>query len=208
MVGLAGLVGAGRTDVARAIFGLDPIDSGRVEVGGARLPPGSPVAALRAGVGLVPEDCKRQGLVLDLSGLENVTLPILPELSRAGWLRAGAARTRADAAFARLKVRVPNLDVPAVGLSGGNQQKLVLAKWLAARCRLLILDEPTRGVDVGAKSEIHALVRELAEAGTAILLISSELPELLSLATRFLVCEKGLSSVSCPLAPIRRRCCG
>jgi ABC-type sugar transport system ATPase subunit len=191
VVGLAGLVGAGRSDVARAIFGLDPHATGRVEVGGARLPPGAPDAALRAGVGLVPEDRKRQGLVLDMSGLDNVTLPILPEVARWGWLRPGAARARAAAAFARLKVRVPDLDAPAIGLSGGNQQKLVLAKWLAARCRVLILDEPTRGVDVGAKAEIHSLVRELAEAGSAVLLISSELPELLSLATRFLVLRDG-----------------
>jgi ABC-type sugar transport system ATPase subunit len=187
VVGLAGLVGAGRSDVACAIFGLDPHATGHVEVGGVRLPLGAPVAALRAGVGLVPEDRKRQGLVLDLSGLDNVTLPILPEVARWGWLRPGAARARADEAFARLKVRVPDLAAPAVGLSGGNQQKLVLAKWVAARCRLLILDEPTRGVDVGAKAEIHSLIRELAEAGTAVVLISSELPELLSLATRFLV---------------------
>ena len=191
VVGLAGLVGAGRSDVARAIFGLDARATGCVEVGGVRLPPGAPDAALRAGVGLVPEDRKRQGLVLDLSGLDNVTLPILPEVARWGWLRPRAARARAEAAFARLKVRVPDLDAPAIGLSGGNQQKLVLAKWLAARCRLLILDEPTRGVDVGAKAEIHALIRELAEAGSAVLLISSELPELLSLATRFLVLRDG-----------------
>jgi len=191
VVGLAGLVGAGRSDVAKAIFGLDRAARGRIEVGGALLPPGSPLAAMRAGVGLVPEDRKRQGLVLDLSGLENVTLPVLPELARWGWIRPAAVRARADDAFGRLKVRVPDLSAPALGLSGGNQQKLVLAKWLAARCRLLILDEPTRGVDIGAKAEIHALVRELAQAGTAILLISSELPELLSLATRFLVLREG-----------------
>ncbi len=187
VVGLAGLVGAGRSDVAKAIFGLDPAARGRVEVAGAPLPLGSPVEAMRAGIGLVPEDRKRQGLVLELSGLENVTLPLLPELSSWGWIRPAAARACADDAFARLKVRVPDLSAPALGLSGGNQQKLVLAKWLAARCRLLILDEPTRGVDVGAKAEIHALVRELALAGTAVLLISSELPELLALSTRFLV---------------------
>jgi ABC-type sugar transport system ATPase subunit len=191
VVGLAGLVGAGRSDVAKAIFGLDPDAQGRVEAAGVPLPFKSPVAAMRAGIGLVPEDRKRQGLVLDLSGLENVTLPILPELARWGWIRSAAARARADDAFARLKVRVPDLTGPAMGLSGGNQQKLVLAKWLAARCRLLILDEPTRGVDVGAKAEIHALVRELAASGTAILLISSELPELLALSTRFLVLRRG-----------------
>ncbi|HXU61261.1 MAG TPA: sugar ABC transporter ATP-binding protein [Polyangia bacterium] len=191
VVGLAGLVGAGRSEVARAIFGLDPDARGQVEVGGVPLPPGSPVAALRAGVGLVPEDRKRQGLVLDLSGQENVVLPILPEVARWGWLRPAAARARVEAAFARLKVKIPDLTTPAIGLSGGNQQKLVLAKWLAARCRMLILDEPTRGVDVGAKAEIHALIRELADAGTAILLITSELPELLALSTRFLVMRDG-----------------
>ena len=191
VVGLAGLVGSGRSDVAQAIFGLDGAARGRIEVGGLALPLGSPVEAMRAGIGLVPEDRKRQGLVLGLSGLENVTLPVLPELARWGWIRPAAAKARARDAFARLKVRVPDLDGPAVGLSGGNQQKLVLAKWLAANCRLLILDEPTRGVDVGAKAEIHALVRELAGSGTAILLISSELPELLALSTRFLVLREG-----------------
>jgi ABC-type sugar transport system ATPase subunit len=191
VVGLAGLVGAGRSDVARAIFGLDPAARGRVEVAGVPLPAGSPVAAMRAGVGLVPEDRKRQGLVLDLTGEENVVLPILPEVARWGWLRPSAARARVEAAFARLKVRIPDLGAPALGLSGGNQQKLVLAKWIATGCRLLILDEPTRGVDVGAKAEIHALIRDLAEAGTAILLITSELPELLSLSTRFLVLREG-----------------
>ncbi len=191
VVGLAGLVGAGRSDVARAIFGLDPDARGRVEVGGVALPPGSPLAALRAGVGLVPEDRKRLGLVRDLSGQENVALPILEQVARWGWVRAASARARVEAAFARLKVRVPDLAAPALGLSGGNQQKLVLAKWLAADCRLLILDEPTRGVDVGAKAEIHALIRDLAQAGTAILLITSELPELLSLSTRFLVLREG-----------------
>jgi ABC-type sugar transport system ATPase subunit len=191
VVGLAGLVGAGRSDVAKAIFGLDPAARGHVEVCGVPLALGSPVEAMRAGIGLVPEDRKRQGLVLELSGLENVTLPVLPGLTRWGFIQPAAARSCADQAFARLKVRVPDLSAPAAGLSGGNQQKLVLAKWLASRCRLLMLDEPTRGVDVGAKAEIHALVRELAASGTAILLISSELPELLALSTRFLVLRDG-----------------
>ncbi|HEY7372877.1 MAG TPA: sugar ABC transporter ATP-binding protein [Polyangia bacterium] len=191
VVGIAGLVGAGRTDIAHAIFGLDPEAHGRVEVAGIPLGLRSPAEAMRAGVGFVPEDRKRHGLVLSLRALENVTLPTLRSLARAGWLRGGAERALASDAFARLGVRTPNLDAVTAGLSGGNQQKLVLAKWLAARCRVLILDEPTRGVDVGAKAEIHALIGRLAAEGTGVLLISSELPELVSLSTRILVLRDG-----------------
>jgi len=191
IVGLAGLVGAGRSEVAQAIFGLDRDATGRVEVGGTALGGHSPAAAMRAGIGLVPEDRKRQGFIPDMTGLENLALPVLPQLARWGWLPAGAERTLGEAAFKSLALRAPNLAVPTVGLSGGNQQKIVFAKWLAARCRLLILDEPTRGVDVGAKSEIHSLIHDLAEAGTAILLISSELPELIALSTRMLVLREG-----------------
>ncbi len=191
VVGIAGLVGAGRTDIAHAIFGLDPDAQGRVEVAGIPLGLRSPAEAMRAGVGFVPEDRKRHGLVLSLRALENVTLPTLRSLSRAGWLRAGAERALAADAFTRLRVRTPDLDAVTAGLSGGNQQKLVLAKWLAARCRVLILDEPTRGVDVGAKAEIHALIGRLAAEGTGILLISSELPELVALSTRILVLRDG-----------------
>ena len=192
IVGLAGLVGAGRSEVAKAIFGLEAPTEGRVEVAGKLLPAGSPIAAMRAGLGLVPEDRKRQGFIPQLSGSQNLALPVLPQLARWGWwLRAGAERALGEEAFQRLNMRAPNLDVATVGLSGGNQQKIVFAKWLAARCRLLILDEPTRGVDVGAKSEIHSLIHDLAEAGTGILLISSELPELIALSTRMLVLREG-----------------
>jgi ABC-type sugar transport system ATPase subunit len=191
IVGLAGLVGAGRSDVAKAIFGLDDAATGRVEVAGKLLPVGSPIAAMRAGVGLVPEDRKRQGFIAELSGYQNLALPVLPQLARWGWLPAGAERALGEEAFRRLKMAPPNLDAATVGLSGGNQQKIVFAKWLAARCRLLILDEPTRGVDVGAKSEIHSLIHDLAEEGAGILLISSELPELIALSTRMLVLREG-----------------
>jgi ABC-type sugar transport system ATPase subunit len=126
-----------------------------------------------------------------MRALENVTLPTLRSLARAGWLRGGAERSLARDAFTRLRVRTPDLDAVTAGLSGGNQQKLVLAKWLAARCRVLILDEPTRGVDVGAKAEIHALIGRLAAEGTGVLLISSELPELVALSTRILVLRDG-----------------
>src|SRR5262249_20323886 len=169
---------------AHAIFGLDPEAHGRVEVAGIPLGLRSPAEAMRAGVGFVPEDRKRHGLVLSMRALDNVTLPTLRSLARAGWLRGGAERALAADAFARLRVRSPDLNSLTAGLSGGNQQKLVLAKWLAARCRVLILDEPTRGVDVGAKAEIHALIGRLAAEGTGVLLISRELPELGSLSTR------------------------
>jgi len=191
VVGIAGLVGAGRTDIAHAIFGLDPDAHGRVEVAGIPLGLRSPAEAMRAGVGFVPEDRKRHGLVLSMRALENVTLPTLRSLARGGWLRSGAERSLAKDAFGRLRVRTPDLDAVTAGLSGGNQQKLVLAKWLAARCRVLILDEPTRGVDVGAKAEIHALIGRLAAEGTGVLLISSELPELVALSTRILVLRDG-----------------
>jgi len=158
--GIAGLVGAGRTDIAHAIFGLDKEAEGRVEVAGIPLGLRSPAEAMRAGVGFVPEDRKRHGLVLSLRALENVTLPTLRSLARAGWLRSGAERALAADAFARLRVRAPDLDAMTVSLSGGNQQKLVLAKWLAAE-------------------------------GTGVLLISSELPELVSLSTRILVLRDG-----------------
>jgi ABC-type sugar transport system ATPase subunit len=191
VVGLAGLVGAGRSDIVKAIFGLDGDARGQIEIAGSRLPVGSPVAAMRAGLGLVPEDRKRQGLVGGLSALENLTLPSLAQLSRFGWIRLGAERAMAREVFARLKLPPPDLDFIVAGLSGGNQQKVVLAKWLAARCSVLLLDEPTRGVDVGAKAEIHALIRDLAGQGTGILLVSSELPELISLSTRMLVLREG-----------------
>jgi ABC-type sugar transport system ATPase subunit len=191
VVGLAGLVGAGRSDVAKALFGLDPRVSGRVMVDGVTLPLGSTRAAMAAGLGLVPEDRKRQGLVLGMGALANVTLPMLATLGRHGWIPRGAERALADEAFGRLGVRAPDLGQPTAGLSGGNQQKLVLAKWLAARCRVLILDEPTRGVDVGAKAEIHALIADLAAEGTGVLVISSELPELIALSTRLLVLREG-----------------
>jgi len=191
IVGIAGLIGAGRTDIAHAIFGLDNEAEGRVEVAGIPLGLRSPAEAMRAGVGFVPEDRKRHGLVLSLRALENVTLPTLRSLATAGWLRGGAERELAADAFARLRVRTPDLGATTAGLSGGNQQKLVLAKWLAARCRVLILDEPTRGVDVGAKAEIHALIGRLAAEGTGVLLISSELPELVALSTRIIVLRDG-----------------
>lgn len=191
IVGVAGLVGAGRSELAQALFGLDGSAAGRVSVDGKECAIDSPAAALATGLGLVPEDRKHQGLVLSLGGLANTTLPFLDRLARATFVRKPAERALVSEQFTALKVKIPHLDFPVAGLSGGNQQKIVLARWLAARCRVLILDEPTRGVDVGAKAEIRALIDDLSAKGAAILLISSELPELLSLSSRILVLRGG-----------------
>jgi ribose transport system ATP-binding protein len=191
VVGFAGLVGAGRSEVAQAIFGLDPRSSGTITVRGQRVAKLTTAEAIEKGIGLVPEDRKRQGLVLGMSVLENATLSILPRLARAGFITRARERVVAQPYFNRLRIKTPRLDTLAAALSGGNQQKIVLTKWLAAECPLLILDEPTRGVDVGAKAEIHALIDELAAAGNGIILISSEMPEILNLSTRILVFRAG-----------------
>jgi ABC-type sugar transport system ATPase subunit len=191
VLGLAGLVGAGRSEVAQAIFGLEPEASGRVVVGGKEVRIGTPREAIRLGIGLVPEDRKRQGLVLSESGKHNLSLPMLRLLSRLRFIRRGREQAIAQEYFDRLRVRAPSVDTAVAGLSGGNQQKIVLARWLAAQSRILILDEPTRGVDVGAKAEMHALIDELATRGSAVLLISSELPEVIALSSRILVLRSG-----------------
>ena len=191
VVGLAGLVGAGRSDVAAALFGVEPAVTGHIYVRGQDVRVRSPREGIGLGIGLVPEDRKRQGLVQSESGLRNTSLTILKRLSRLTWIHRAKERELVQSYFDRLRVRAPSVDVVVAGLSGGNQQKIVLARWLAAKSQVLILDEPTRGVDVGAKAEIHALIGELAEQGAAILLISSELPELLSLSDRMLVLRGG-----------------
>jgi len=191
VLGIAGLVGAGRSELAQALFGLDHVSRGDICLRGQRVRVDTPAEAISLGIGLVPEDRKRQGLVPQESALHNLSLAILRRLSRLGWLRRREERSVAQEFFDRLRVRAPSLDAVVAGLSGGNQQKIVLARWLAARANVLILDEPTRGVDVGAKAEIHALIGELAARGSAILLISSELPEILTLATRIIVLRAG-----------------
>jgi ABC-type sugar transport system ATPase subunit len=191
VLGFAGLVGAGRSEMAQALFGLDGAATGKVYVRGQAFTFGGPREAMRAGLGLVPEDRKRQGLVLSMSALANTTLPILGSLSRWSFIRRKSERGLVGTYFERLRVRAASVDVVTAGLSGGNQQKLVLAKWLAAKCQVLMLDEPTRGVDVGAKAEIHALIDELASRGAGVILISSELPEVLNLCTRIIVLRQG-----------------
>ena len=191
VLGFAGLVGAGRSEVATALFGLDPRSSGEVWVRGQRVTAASAADAIGLGIGLVPEDRKRQGLVLSMDVLNNATLSILPRLARLGFITRAGEHQAAKSYFARLRVKTPRLDTPVAALSGGNQQKIVLTKWMAAQCPILVLDEPTRGVDVGAKAEIHGLIDELAAAGNGIVLISSEMPEVLNLSTRILVFRSG-----------------
>ena len=191
IVGFAGLVGAGRSEVARAIFGLDPRANGEILLDGERLAPGSVPASMRAGIGLVPEDRKRQGCVLGMSCRANVSMAILDRLNRSGLLDRAEERKVAGRYFDELRVKAASVEAPVQSLSGGNQQKIVLAKWLARGGRLLIVDEPTRGVDVGAKAAIHALLGELAGRGLAVMLISSELPEIIALSTRVLVMREG-----------------
>jgi len=191
VVALAGLVGAGRTEVARAIFGIDRYDAGTVTIAGRRLPKGSPNAAMEAGIGLVPEDRRQHGLVMDMSIADNISLASLPELRRRGLLFSRVERTFAKSWAGRLQVKYRRLGNAVSSLSGGNQQKVVLAKWLARRPSLLIVDEPTRGIDVGTKADVHKLLAELASEGVAVLVISSELPEVLTLADRIMVMREG-----------------
>ncbi|MEV6961305.1 sugar ABC transporter ATP-binding protein [Streptomyces sp. NPDC051207] len=191
VVGIAGLVGAGRTEVVRAVFGADPYDRGAVRVGGRPLRRHDVNAAMAAGVGLVPEDRKGQGLVLDASVEENLGLVTLRSATRAGLVDLRGQRAAAERIAGRLGVRTAGLGQQVRTLSGGNQQKVVIGKWLLADTKVLILDEPTRGVDVGAKVEIYQLINELTAAGAAVLMISSDLPEVLGMSDRVLVMAQG-----------------
>ncbi|WP_328702214.1 sugar ABC transporter ATP-binding protein [Belnapia arida] len=191
ILGLAGLVGAGRTSLARALFGVEPALAGRISLGGEELRIGSPREAIAQGIYLVPEDRKRSGLVLDMSIAENVSLPDLDGHARAGLVSGGSEARAAEAQRQSLRIRAPGVAVRAGTLSGGNQQKVVLGKWLAMRPRALIFDEPTRGVDVGAKGEIYALMRGLADRGVAVLMISSDMEEVIGVSDRVAVMHEG-----------------
>jgi rhamnose transport system ATP-binding protein len=191
IVGLAGLVGAGRSEIARAVFGVDGYDTGTVRMNGTSVPPGSPRVAIAAGMAFIPEDRRKQGLVIDASVTRNVAGVIRRGLAKAGVLTARSENQAAAPWASRLQVKTSALDMHAATMSGGNQQKVVIAKWLATDPRLLIIDEPTRGIDVGTKSEVHRLLSELAGQGLAILMISSELPEVLGMADRVLVVAEG-----------------
>ncbi|WP_371477570.1 sugar ABC transporter ATP-binding protein [Kitasatospora sp. NBC_00315] len=191
VVGLAGLIGAGRSELALALAGDLPIHSGTVTLDGQRLPPGKPGAVIRAGLGLAPEERKAQALFLHRSIRDNTSLVVLERLRRFRFVRRAAERELAQEYTDRLRVRTPSIEHEVRKLSGGNQQKVVLARWLARKPKVLILDEPTRGIDVGAKAEIYRIIADLAEEGVAVLVISSELPEILGLADRILVMQNG-----------------
>ncbi|MBI3923618.1 MAG: ATP-binding cassette domain-containing protein [Armatimonadetes bacterium] len=191
IVGLAGLVGAGRTEVAQSIFGLSPPESGAVWVAGKEARLRSPGQALGLGLAYVPEDRQQHGLLLPFAVFSNISLPVLRRLSPKGWLRPGVEREQAEKCRADLDIHLRDVDQPARELSGGNQQKVVLSKWLLTDPRVLILDEPTRGIDIGAKAEVHRLMSQLAQQGKAILMISSDLPEILAMSDRILVMREG-----------------
>ncbi|MEU5366499.1 sugar ABC transporter ATP-binding protein [Streptomyces sp. NPDC005925] len=200
IVGLAGLVGAGRTEVARAVFGIDRHDAGEVTVDGRTLVGGAPSQAMAAGLALVPEDRRAQGLVMGMSVERNIGLTGLRTTARAGLMDRGAERDRSLDWAVRLHVKYARIADAVSTLSGGNQQKVVLAKWLATRPKVLIVDEPTRGIDVGTKAEVHRLLSELAADGVAVLMISSDLPEVLGMADRVLVMHEGRLTAEIPRA--------
>jgi len=191
VVGFAGLVGAGRSELAKVIFGELPKSGGRILLGGRNVNIRRPDDAIAKGIGFAPEDRKREGLILMRSVLENASMAIMRQISRFHFVRRGMERSIATEYIEKLQVRTPSLDQEVGKLSGGNQQKVVLARWLAARPKVLILDEPTRGIDVGAKAEIYGLIDDLANQGLGIMFISSELPEILGLSDRIYVLQNG-----------------
>jgi ribose transport system ATP-binding protein len=194
ILGLAGLVGSGRTSLARAIFGIDPIVAGEILLDGTPVVVRSPRRAIRNGIYLVPEDRKRSGLILDMPVVENITLASLMAHAKMMLVSRGSELAVSRAQRARLDIRAPGDLSKVVTLSGGNQQKVVLAKWLSMRPKVVIFDEPTRGVDVGAKSEIYALMRDLADSGVAILMISSDMEEVIGVSDRIAVMHEGAIS--------------
>jgi rhamnose transport system ATP-binding protein len=198
IVGFAGLVGAGRTEVARVLFGIDQRDDGEIRIGGKLVDFASPSAAMNAGIAYLPEDRHQAGLVLDFPIDQNVTLPILPRLFPRLLVRGSTERRVAHDYTEQFNVRMTGVDQLVGALSGGNQQKVVLAKWLATKPRILILDEPTRGIDIGAKVEVHRIISELAASGLGIVLISSDLPEVLAMSDRVVVLHEGRITAEIP----------
>jgi ribose transport system ATP-binding protein len=202
IVGLAGLVGSGRSEIIETVYGARKATAGTVRVAGKRLRRGSVVAAVEAGVGLSPEERKSQGLVLDEPIFVNVTLSSVSRFARAGFLDDRAERRVAGEQIEALELRPANPDRPTRTLSGGNQQKILLARWLVHGTRVLLLDEPTRGVDVGARAEIYALIRRLSAAGNAVVIVSSEIEEVLGLADKVLVISDGRVLQTLPASQI------
>ena len=191
VLGFFGLMGAGRTELAKAIVGYDRVHAGSVRVAGQELRPHNPARAVECGVGLLTEDRKEEGLVLGMSVMHNMSLPSIGRLSRAGFIDDREERRETEAYVGRLRIRTPDIERPIRNLSGGNQQKVLLSRWLMHGLKVIILDEPTRGIDIGAKTEIFALVDELAAQGLAVLMMSSEMPELLGLSDRIMVMANG-----------------
>jgi ribose transport system ATP-binding protein len=202
IVGLAGLMGSGRSELVRTIFGIERVQSGSITMGGAPVRLRGTSDAIDRGLALIPEDRRDEGLVMDHSIRDNVLLPIVGRLSRAGIVDDGAGETIAADYVSELEIRSRSTDQPVRLLSGGNQQKVVLAKWLATKPKILLMDEPTAGVDIGTKGEIVTMVREFADAGNAVLFISSELPELLAVSDRILVMRDGRIDRELPRAAI------
>jgi galactofuranose transport system ATP-binding protein len=198
IVGLAGLLGSGRTELARAIFGADPVEAGEVMVDGRPVRFGSPADAIRAGIGLAPEDRKSEGIIPEMSLRENLTLALLPAISRWGIVDRRRQQAVVDRFIERLDIKTTGPEQKIRELSGGNQQKVLLARWLCLDPRLLLLDEPTRGIDVGAKGEIQALINELADSGLGVLMISSELEELVEGSNRVVVLRDGRTVAELP----------
>jgi rhamnose transport system ATP-binding protein len=198
IVGFAGLVGAGRTEIARVLFGIDQPDRGEIRLSGRPVSFADPSAAMDAGIAYLPEDRHQEGLVLDFTIAQNVTLPILPRLFSRLLIRASTERKIARDYTEQFNVRMTGVDQLVGALSGGNQQKVVLAKWLASRPTILILDEPTRGIDIGAKVEVHRIISELAASGLGIILISSDLPEVLAMSDRIVVLHEGRVTAEIP----------
>jgi ribose transport system ATP-binding protein len=201
ILGFAGLVGAGRTEVARAIFGADPVDSGEIYVHGQRVEIRSPHDAVRYGIGYLSEDRRRYGLMPTLDVSTNIAAAALERFTGVmGWLLHAQIQRTAQAQVSDLSIRTPTLEQRVRYLSGGNQQKVVMAKWLVRNCEILIFDEPTRGIDVGAKSEIYKLLNDLAESGKGIIMISSEMPEILRMSHRIIVMCEGQITGELPAA--------
>ena len=190
VVGLAGLIGSGRTEVARAIFGVDEIEEGEIFLNEKKIKIRSPKDAVENGIGLVPEDRKRQGLVLCLTVRNNIVLSVLEKIKRFWFTNTGKEKAITKEQISKLSIKTPGTEYDVEHLSGGNQQKVVLSKWLAVNPQVIIFDEPTRGIDVGAKAEIHRLMRQLADKGAGVLMISSELPEIIGMSDRvYVMCE-------------------
>lgn len=191
ILGIGGLVGAGRTELLRAIFGADLCYAGEIYLDGKKVKINKPEDAVKLGIGFVTEDRKRQGLLLDSSICHNISLPVLKKISSFGVVNRGKENKIAKKESEELRIKAPTIETKASSLSGGNQQKIVLAKWLAADCKVIFMDEPTRGVDVGAKQEIYKLLNDLAASGIAIVIVSSEMEELLGMSERIVILHEG-----------------